>query len=46
MTDIRDDVSPAVLLAFWLAAGIDRWYKRDDAFDADLGRIFRLTTER
>jgi uncharacterized protein (DUF924 family) len=34
MTDIRDDVSPAVLLAFWLAAGSDHWYKRNDAFDA------------
>jgi uncharacterized protein (DUF924 family) len=36
MTDIRDDVSPAAILAFWRAAGSDRWYKRDDAFDADL----------
>ncbi len=40
MTDIRDDVSPAVILAFWRAAGSDRWYKRDDAFDADLRRRF------
>jgi uncharacterized protein (DUF924 family) len=40
MTDIRDDVSPAVILAFWRAAGSERWYKRDDAFDADLRRRF------
>jgi uncharacterized protein (DUF924 family) len=36
MTDIRDDVSPAVILAFWRAAGSDRWYSCNDAFDADL----------
>ena len=36
MTDIRDDVSPAAILAFWRAAGSDRWYSCDDAFDADL----------
>src|ERR1700691_699039 len=36
MTDIRDGVLPADILAFWRAAGSDRWYKRDDAFDADL----------
>ncbi len=40
MTDIRDDVSPAVILAFWRAAGSDRWYSCDDAFDADLRRRF------
>ncbi len=40
MTDIGDDVSPAVILAFWRAAGSDRWYKPDDAFDADLRRRF------
>ena len=40
MTDIRDDVSPADILAFWRAAGSDRWYQRDDAFDADLRRRF------
>ena len=40
MTDIRDDVSPAAILAFWRAAGSDRWYKRDDAFDAGLRRRF------
>jgi uncharacterized protein (DUF924 family) len=40
MTDIRDDVSPAAILAFWRAAGSDRWYSCDDAFDADLRHRF------
>jgi uncharacterized protein (DUF924 family) len=40
MTDIRDDVSPADILAFWRAAGSDHWYRRDDAFDADLRHRF------
>jgi uncharacterized protein (DUF924 family) len=40
MTDIRDDLAPADILAFWRAAGSERWYQRDDAFDADLRRRF------
>jgi uncharacterized protein (DUF924 family) len=40
MTDIRDGVLPADILAFWRAAGGDRWYSCDDAFDADLRRRF------
>src|SRR5580698_4399436 len=40
MTDIRDDLAPADILAFWRAAGSTRWYQRDDAFDADLRRRF------
>ncbi|MCA1453060.1 DUF924 family protein [Bradyrhizobium sp. BRP22] len=35
MTDARD-VTPAEILAFWRAAGSDRWYTPDDAFDAEL----------
>ena len=35
MTDALK-VSPAEILAFWRAAGRERWYARDDAFDADL----------
>jgi len=27
-------VTPAEILAFWREAGRERWYKRDDAFDA------------
>ena len=40
MTDIRDGVSPADILAFWRAAGSDRWYSGDDGFDADLRHRF------
>jgi uncharacterized protein (DUF924 family) len=29
------DVTPADVLAFWRQAGPDRWYARDDAFDAE-----------
>jgi uncharacterized protein (DUF924 family) len=35
MADGRD-VTPAEVLAFWRAAGPDRWYTPDDAFDAEL----------
>lgn len=31
-----DGVTPASILAFWREAGRDRWYKRDDAFDASI----------
>ncbi|MBR0756297.1 DUF924 domain-containing protein [Bradyrhizobium jicamae] len=42
MTDARP-VTPADILAFWREAGGDRWYKRDDAFDADIRRRFHET---
>ena len=35
MTDARD-VAPAEILAFWREAGAERWYRRDDAFDAEV----------
>ncbi len=38
MTD--SNVAPSDILAFWRDAGRDRWYKRDDAFDAELRRRF------
>jgi uncharacterized protein (DUF924 family) len=34
------NVAPSDILAFWREAGPDRWYKRDDAFDAELRRRF------
>jgi uncharacterized protein (DUF924 family) len=34
------DVAPAEILAFWRDAGSDRWYRRDDAFDAEVRRRF------
>ena len=39
MTDARS-VAPADILAFWREAGRDRWYKNDDAFDAEVRRRF------
>ena len=31
-----DNITPAGILAFWREAGRDSWYKRNDAFDADV----------
>jgi uncharacterized protein (DUF924 family) len=39
MTDF-DDMTPADVLAFWREAGHERWYKRNDAFDAEVRRRF------
>jgi uncharacterized protein (DUF924 family) len=33
-------VAPADILAFWRDAGPDRWYGRDDAFDAEMRRRY------
>jgi uncharacterized protein (DUF924 family) len=36
-------VTPADILTFWRAAGRERWYERDDAFDAAVrSRFFEL----
>jgi uncharacterized protein (DUF924 family) len=32
--------TPADILSFWRQAGPDRWYTRDDAFDAEVTRRF------
>jgi uncharacterized protein (DUF924 family) len=32
--------TPDDILAFWREAGTDRWYKKDDAFDADVRRRY------
>jgi uncharacterized protein (DUF924 family) len=37
--------SPQAVLAFWRVAGPDRWFKKDDAFDADIRRRFLETYE-
>jgi uncharacterized protein (DUF924 family) len=34
------EITPADILAFWREAGRDSWYKRNDAFDADVRRRF------
>ena len=37
---IETNAEPSDILTFWRDAGPDRWYKRDDAFDAELRRRF------
>jgi uncharacterized protein (DUF924 family) len=32
--------TPADILAFWREAGRDRWYRKDDAFDAEVRRRY------
>ncbi|WBL79658.1 DUF924 domain-containing protein [Bradyrhizobium xenonodulans] len=39
MTDFGD-ITPSGILAFWREVGRERWYKRDDAFDAEVRRRF------
>jgi uncharacterized protein (DUF924 family) len=34
------DITPADVLAFWREAGPDRWYMRNEAFDAEVTRRF------
>ena len=34
------EVTPADILAFWRAAGRERWYTRDEVFDAEVRRRF------
>ena len=35
-----DITTPADILAFWREAGPDRWYKKEDAFDAEVRRRY------
>ncbi len=35
-----DTPTPAEILAFWREAGRDRWYKKDEAFDAEVRRRY------
>jgi uncharacterized protein (DUF924 family) len=36
----HDTPTPAEILTFWREAGPDRWYEKDDAFDAEVRRRF------
>jgi uncharacterized protein (DUF924 family) len=38
-------ITPADVLAFWRAAGPDKWFERDDGFDAAIRERFRATYE-
>jgi uncharacterized protein (DUF924 family) len=37
--------APAAVIAFWRAAGPDRWFERDNAFDDEVRRRFLATYE-
>ncbi|ERF84154.1 DUF924 domain-containing protein [Bradyrhizobium viridifuturi] len=45
MTDARI-ATPADVLAFWREAGRDRWYARNDAFDAEIRSRFLATWQK
>lgn len=45
MTDVVN-ISPAGILAFWREVGCERWYKRSDAFDAEVRRHFLALWQR
>jgi uncharacterized protein (DUF924 family) len=38
-----ETVSPSDVLAFWTAAGPDKWFEKDEAFDAEVARRFFAT---
>jgi uncharacterized protein (DUF924 family) len=39
----HDSVTPTEIITFWREAGYERWYKKDDAFDAEIRRRFLAT---
>jgi uncharacterized protein (DUF924 family) len=39
----EDSINPATILAFWRAAGADRWFAKDEAFDAEIRARFLPT---
>ena len=39
------EVTPADIIAFWRAAGPDRWFEKDAAFDEEIRRRFLATYE-
>jgi len=45
MSDATPRASAAEVIRFWTDAGPDRWFKKDDAFDAEIRRRFLATHE-
>jgi len=45
MNDTTPLASAADVVAFWTEAGHDRWFNKDDAFDAEIRRRFLATHE-
>jgi len=40
-----DRLEPQDVIDFWQAAGFDKWYKKDDAFDAEIAAKFSAAHE-
>ena len=45
MTPATPTANPSAVVAFWPAAGPDRWFNKDAAFDAEIRRRFLATHE-
>jgi uncharacterized protein (DUF924 family) len=45
MTCAQSVAGPEEVLSFWRAAGSDKWFERDDAFDAEIRARFLATYE-
>ena len=45
MNDAEDLATPQTVLAFWRAAGPDKWFEKDPGFDAEIRRRFHATYE-
>jgi uncharacterized protein (DUF924 family) len=45
MIEEAPTVTAAEVVRFWTEAGPDRWFNKDDAFDAEIGRRFLATHE-
>jgi uncharacterized protein (DUF924 family) len=45
MIEDAPTVTAAEVVRFWTEAGPDRWFNKDDAFDAEIGRRFLATHE-
>ena len=45
MSGAASSIVPADVVGFWAEAGPDRWFTKDDAFDAEIRRRFLATHE-
>jgi len=45
MKDAEDVATPQTVLAFWRAAGPDKWFEKDAGFDAAISERFHATYE-
>jgi uncharacterized protein (DUF924 family) len=43
---VNDIITPTDIIAFWRAAGPDKWFKKDEAFDEEIRTRFLQTYER